>query len=91
MASKKLTGTLSPVGILTGFFQPTQTLSGSIYRIVKEVDPISYYEGSYEATPTRETQVFPTLGLGMTHDFIVHPIPQNYGLITWDGSAMTVS
>lgn len=91
MAIKKLIGVLSPVGTLSGTFQQVQTLSGSIYRVVDHVDPTPYYDGPYEATPTREAQTFSTLGFRMAYDFVVNPIPQNYGLIFWDGSVMTVS
>lgn len=87
----RITGTLSPVSTLQGFFQPVHSLSGILNRVVDHVQPIDDYTGEYEATPTRETQIFSTLGLRMTDDFIVLPIPENYGLIEWDGSAMTVS
>lgn len=49
------------------------------------------YEGPYEATPTQSTQTFPTKDKGMAQDFVVNPIPSNYGLITWNGSVLTVS
>lgn len=49
------------------------------------------YRGPYEVTPTSETQVLPTEGKRMTADVVVNPIPSNYGLITWDGSKLTVS
>lgn len=49
------------------------------------------YEGAYEATPTQETQTFATSGKVMRGDFVVNPIPSNYGLIMWDGSVLTVS
>lgn len=49
------------------------------------------YEGDYTVTPTQATQVLPTEGLVMTQNLTVDPIPQNYGLITWDGSVLTVS
>ena len=91
MNTKKLIGILSPIGTLSGVFQPIQTLSGSLYRIVDHVDPINNYEGAYEAIPTREAQIYETIGLRMTQNFTVRPIPQNYGLITWDGAVMTVS
>ena len=52
---------------------------------------VSDYGGAYEATPTSETQVFSTEGKRMLGDFTVAPIPNNYGLITWDGSTITVS
>ena len=50
-----------------------------------------HYTGSYEFTPTSEVQTIPVYGLSMEHDIIIDPIPNNYGLITWDGSTITVS
>lgn len=49
------------------------------------------YEGSYELTPSAEAQVIQTNGLRMTSDLTIAPIPNNYGLITWDGTTITVS
>ena len=49
------------------------------------------YAGPYEATPTASAQTFPTTGKLMTADFVVNPIPSNWGLITWNGSTITVS
>lgn len=49
------------------------------------------YDGAYDITPSSGAQVFATNGKKLTHDFVVEPIPSNYGLITWNGSALTVS
>lgn len=49
------------------------------------------YDGPYEATPTRFEQVFNTAHKSMNTNFVVHPIPKNYGLITWNGAELTVS
>ena len=49
------------------------------------------YTGDYTVTPTEETQTLPTQGLMMNHDVTINPIPNNYGLITWNGSVLTVS
>lgn len=49
------------------------------------------YTGAYEATPTQSTQVLSTAGYAMAADFVVNPIPSNYGLITYNGSTLTVS
>lgn len=57
-------------------------------QVYRTPDP---YLGAYEATPTQETQTFATSGMTMTADFVVNPIPSNYGLIEWDGSVLTVS
>ena len=56
-----------------------------------EVPVVDYYEGSYEATPTNQAQTIPVIGKTMKTNFTVNPIPQNYGLITWNGSTLTVS
>lgn len=49
------------------------------------------YEGNYAVTPSAETQVLQTSGLRMTDNITIEPIPSNYGLITWNGSTITVS
>ena len=49
------------------------------------------YDGPYEVTPTEATQTLQAEGLMMTQDVKVKPIPNNYGLITWNGSVLTVS
>lgn len=49
------------------------------------------YQGPYEVTPTREAQVLGTAGRRMASDVVINPIPRNYGLITWNGSTLTVS
>ena len=49
------------------------------------------YTGNYTVTPTGETQTLSTADLMMTQDVTVNPIPSNYGLITWNGSTLTVS
>ena len=49
------------------------------------------YGGAYEATPTQYTQTFSTEGKRMMRDFVVNPIPYYYGLITYNGSTITVS
>ena len=49
------------------------------------------YEGETTVIPTNETQTLHTKNLRMTDDIVVNPIPSNYGLITWNGSVITVS
>lgn len=49
------------------------------------------YDGPVTITPTAEEQVLSTNGFRMTSDITVGPIPNNYGLITWNGSVLTVS
>ena len=49
------------------------------------------YTGSYEVTPSAQEQMLDTAGLMMTANITVNPIPSNYGLITYNGSVITVS
>ena len=49
------------------------------------------YQGAYEFTSSAETQTVETAGLVLEENIIIDPIPDNYGLITWDGSTITVS
>ena len=49
------------------------------------------YSGSYTVTPSAQAQTLPTTNRQMAEDIIINPIPSNYGLITWDGSTITVS
>ena len=49
------------------------------------------YQGSYEVTPTRETQTLQTASKVLAQNVTINPIPSNYGLITWDGHTLTVS
>ena len=64
------------------------SVGNPITRDYVERDP---YTGEYTVTPSTETQVIHTNNLRMTDDITVNPIPSNYGLITWDGSTITVS
>lgn len=49
------------------------------------------YDGSYEFTPSADDQTVPTSGKRLAQDITINPIPNNYGLITWNGSIITVS
>lgn len=49
------------------------------------------YTGAFEVTPSGETQILNTSGLMMPQNVTINPIPNNYGLITWNGSTLTVS
>lgn len=49
------------------------------------------YVGEYTITPSTETQIIEAKNLWMTDNVVVKAIPQNYGLITWNGSTLTVS
>lgn len=61
-------------------------ISGSMYAVGPPL-----YTGPYEFTPTQFSQVVEIDGKRAEGDITINPIPSNYGLITWDGSALTVS
>lgn len=49
------------------------------------------YEGPYEVTPSSEVQTLNTFDLLCTNNITINAVPSNYGLITWNGTILTVS
>ena len=49
------------------------------------------YAGPTTITPTTATQTLNTAFKSVLNNITINPIPSNYGLITWDGSTLTVS
>ena len=49
------------------------------------------YEGSYTIIPTTQSQILSTTNLWMKQDLTIAPIPKNYGLISWNGSVLTIT
>ena len=92
-------GVITAVGTLIGSLSVTQGLDGELSTGASldgeltgaEHIYVPTYSGSYEVTPTQQTQTIPINGLVATQDITVNPIPSNYGLITWNGSTLTVS
>ncbi len=64
------------------------TLENPVIRELVGGEP---YEGDYNMTPTTSVQTLPTNGKLLARDVTVGAIPNNYGLITWSGSVLTVS
>lgn len=58
--------------------------------VIEEAAPPEY-EGQTVFIPTQYMQTVPVSGLLMKQDIAINPIPSNYGLITWNGSTLTVS
>ena len=81
---------ITPQEIRVSAKAPSITTSTGIpvARDFVERDP---YTGEYTITPSAETQVLLTNNLRMTDDIKINPIPNNYGLITWDGATLMVS
>ena len=80
-----LTSPLTIVGTLTS----PVTINGTL-TIPSAVD-IDAYDGEYEFTPTEDTQTVSIENKMAVQDITINPIPSNYGLITWNGSTITVS
>lgn len=49
------------------------------------------YNGPYNVTPSREQQVLITAEKILLSNVVVDPIPSNYGLVTWNGTILTIS
>lgn len=58
-------------------------------HVIREI--IEDFTGPHQITPSLETQTLEIRGMRATADIVVDPIPSNYGLITWNGSTLTVS
>ena len=52
---------------------------------------VPVYPGPTEFTPSAEKQTIGVSGYRLKENITINPIPSNYGLITWDGSTLTVS
>lgn len=55
------------------------------------IDRTTVYEGPYEWTPTDSAQTITIVDEKAIKNITINPIPSNYGLITWDGTTLTVS
>lgn len=60
-------------------------------QIAREVVSLDPYEGEYIVTPTNEEQILLTKNLRMLENVVINKIPENYGLITWNGSFLMIS
>ena len=85
----EITGTLTPGATISGTLAAPVTIAGSLTVPEYVYPPV--YSGPVEITPTAETQTIETESLYLESNIIINPIPSNYGLITWDGSNLTVS
>lgn len=72
------------------------SLSGNISASAELVTVLRHsqmeeYDGPYEFTPAQSTQTALTENRVLLENIIINPIPSNYGLITYNGSVLTVS
>lgn len=83
-----IAGALSGVVNIAGTLDSLQTIGGglSLPSVIRDD-----FTGAYEYTPTSELQTIQIKDKTATENIIINPIPSNYGLITWNGSTLTVS
>ena len=85
-------GEISLISEIDGDCELTVPVDGQgdvVYVVEEATRP--HYAGPYTVTPSASEQHLATAGLVMDYDVTVAPIPNNYGLITWNGSTLTVS
>ena len=82
-----LNGKLGGVGGIGG------TISGTGKLSARMTNPrmAPSYTGTYTVTPSQQTQTLNTAGRTLAENITINPIPQNYGLITYNGGIITVS
>ena len=84
-----LAGTIIPIATLSGRLSGGAGISGEI--TVPQTVGAETYTGSMLFTPTQEVQTIEIDHKMAMADIIIEAIPSNYGLITWNGSTITVS
>ena len=85
-----LTGSMSSEGHFSGDMNTSGNLTGSVYAAMDH-SKIEIYDGSYDATPTAESQLFPTKFKKMIDNFTVNPTPMSdVRTVDTDGYTITV-
>ncbi len=78
--------------VLDGELSLNIPMDGEVGIITKVVEhDLPVYTGTTEITPSTTEQVLATAEKVVTRNIVINPIPSNYGLITWNGSTLTVS
>lgn len=85
----RISGTLTPSGNIGGKLTSAASINGTLSVPFFILPP--EYHGAVTVTPSADRQTLTTQDLYLTTDITIEPIPNNYGLITWDGSTLTVS
>ena len=78
--------------VLDGELSLNIPLDGTPDKVIKAAEyDLPVYEGTTEVTPSNQAQILQTSNKTLTRNIVVNPIPSNYGLVTWNGSVLTVS
>ena len=69
-----------------------ETIDGGVISLdASEGSTPPTYRGDYTVTPSESTQVLSIRGKMAISDITIEPIPNNYGLVTWNGSVLRIS
>lgn len=71
--------------------EPQAVRIGAGEYIPQYTTELPEYTGALAVYPTASAQVLPTANKALRYDITVAPIPSNYGLISWNGTVLTVS
>lgn len=85
----ELSGTLTAPKSISGVLSAPKGIQGIL--TIPTSAGIESYTGAYEFVPTAEAQTISIDHKLAEQDIIIDPIPSNYGLITYNGSIITVS
>lgn len=78
--------------VLDGELSLNIPMDGEVGTVTKVVEhDLPTYTGETVITPSTTEQVLATAEKVVTRNIVINPIPSNYGLITWNGSTLTVS
>ncbi len=78
--------------VLDGELSLNIPMDGEVGIITKVVEhDLPTYTGETVITPSTTEQVLNTADKVVARNIVINPIPSNYGLITWNGSTLTVS
>ena len=84
-------GKLTARGTMSGgALSARASFTGGALTVPAEAGGIAY-DGEADITPSAVEQRLETAGRMMREDIVIQPIPRNYGLITWNGTTITVS
>lgn len=83
---------MSDTVVLDGALSLTNVIDGQVGTVIKVMEhDLPVYTGETNITPSTTEQVLATAEKVVTRNIVINPIPSNYGLITWNGSTLTVS
>lgn len=84
----RITGNIKAIRAVKATINAKETITGKLALRLPDTD---IYNGAYEITPNKATQILKTSNKLAIKDIIIEPIPNNYGLITWNGRFIKVS